>query len=158
MANARQTRLERIASDFHSREWHLLHVLSPERHVEKAEVEFEMQPNAVTKARIQCAMGKWAIIFGRPWRESSRSDKVTNRELEAIVAFTPGQVDAMSDHEILRGAIGVIASLELHEVLEWSQFKSVPYKPIVDPHTATDDVLAIVKKVTESMVNTSTIN
>jgi hypothetical protein len=150
-------KLQTIAEDFTCGVWGSPEVLSPQRHVEKADAEYDAQPGRITAARRDQARGKWALVFGRPPESDSRGARDSTAPLEALIAFTPEEVTRMDPHEIRKMMIGVLAEREFHEVLEWAQLRSVPNVPIVDPHRRTDDLFDIVERVAQAVIDHSAV-
>jgi hypothetical protein len=131
-------------------------VLSPQRYLERMDWQFAAQPNAITAARKEEGRGKWAIVFERPAGPNSRGGPPSER-LEAIVTFTADDVRNLDSHEIRKAMIGVIAEREFHEVLEWAQLGSAPHVPIIDPHTQSKDLLDVVERVAQAMIDHAAI-
>jgi hypothetical protein len=149
-------KLQAIASDFTCGDWGSPTVLSPQRYMEKVERDCALQPGPITDARQDSAAGRWALIFQGRMTPSARTG-TGGASLEATATFTPDEVRRLDGHEIRKVLIGVIAETELHEVLEWAQRRSSPGDPIVNPHRLSDDLVNVVNRVADALIEHAAI-
>lgn len=149
-------KLQAIADDFTCADWGTPKVLSPQRYMEKAERDCTLQPGPITEARRERAAGKWALVVKGRVTPSARTG-TGGAPLEATASFTPDEVRTLNAHDIRKVLIGVIAEVELHEVLEWAQRKSAPGEPIVNPHRLSEDLVNVVNRVADAIIEHAAI-
>lgn len=151
MPNTLYKKLEEAATDLMCREWRFGAVLSPERLMAKFETERARQPGPISEDRVQQAVAKWGVVFQHP-TPNSRTGAHSSLMQEAIVDFTPEQVRDMSVHELRKSCVGVIIERELHELLEFAQLTTNPGVPLFNPHRYTEDLVDLVEKVANSLL------
>jgi hypothetical protein len=152
VANALYTKLEEAAKEITCREWYFGAVLSPDKLLAKFEAERASQPGPIPDHRVQQAVAKWGVVFRHPPMPNSRTGADSSRLQEAFVDLTPDQIRDMSIHELRKSCVGVIIERELHELLEFAQLRTNPGVPLFNPHHYTEDLVDIVEKIANSLL------
>lgn len=81
------------------------------------------------------------------------SDSERASPLQALCTLTPRQIRESTDDDIRATMIGVIAEMELHEVLEWSQRRSKPGVPLVNPHRQSPELVNFVERLANEIIS-----
>lgn len=147
-------RLRTVTAGLTCGSWGSPTILSPIRYREKIEKEYARQPGITTLARLEQARGKaWAVVFQRPPVPDARGGPASSEPLEAIAAFSPHEVMAMTPEAIRTVLIGVIAEREVHEVLEWAQLDAHPNMPIINPHHRTPELEDVMERLHRAILD-----
>ena len=152
MPNKLYNKLEAAAKDVTCLDWRFGQVLSPQNLLERFEADYQRQPGPITEARIEQVAGKWAVIFVHPPMPNSRTLQPGTMPIEAIIDFTPAQIEEMTEFELRRSFVSIILMMQAHEMLEWAQLTTVPGEPIINPHRMSDDLIFIADKVRDAIL------